>query len=178
MGFAIVSLWLIGCSAPKKPSRDLASFSYLDSLTTVTKVNCGSGQALDCMACTLQGEAADQPGAGVYAVGMTIMTRAKGQLSRVCRVTGAAYQFEGNKRRGSRKISKKIWAISKHILTTKETGWTHFWSPKSQGRLKRQAPRWAKSFKERGCHSQKIGDHIFYNENKCEKSRRWTASSS
>ena len=80
------------------------------------------------MACALQGEAANQPSKGMYAVGVTIMTRAKGNPNRICRVTKARRQFEGMRRWGKKKISKKVWGVTEHIMESKEMGWTHFWA--------------------------------------------------
>lgn len=120
------------------------------------------------MACALQGEAANQSAQGIYAVGVTIMTRAKGNPDKVCKVTKARRQFEGMRRKGSIKISKKVWEVSQFVLEKKEVGWTHFWSPLEQANLKRPKPSWAKQFEDRQCHQEKIDDHVFYNQNQCK----------
>ena len=153
----------------KLSPKAIPKFSYNDGIITHKKVNCSSGQAINCMACALQGEAANQPAQGIYAVGVTIMTRAKGKTNKVCKVTKSRRQFEGMKRRGYRKISKKVWIISRQVLARKETGWTHFWSPSAQARLKRSKPIWAHRYEARQCQREKIGDHVFYNENVCRK---------
>lgn len=154
------------------PNRDnLPNFTYMDGLRTEKRINCASRKPMDCMACALQGEAANQPAQGIYAVGVTIMTRAKGQLERICRVTKARRQFEGMRRRGKRKISRKVWGVTKHIIESKEVGWTHFWAPRTQAKLKRRKPHWAYSFEKRQCTKEKIGDHIFFNTNQCRLDR-------
>lgn len=165
-------LLFVSACATHPNSENIPKFSYLDSLQTAKTINCSSRKALDCMACALQGEAANQPSKGIYAVGVTIMTRAKGNINRICRVTKARRQFEGMKRYGKRRVSKKILGVSQHILKSKEVGWTHFWAPRTQTKLKRKKPYWAHSYDRRKCLKKKIGDHIFYNINKCQYNRR------
>ncbi len=152
-------------------SKKLPQFSYLDGLVTEKNISCASEQPLDCMACALQGEAANQPGHGIYAVGITIMTRAKGQPKNICSVTRARRQFEGMRRRGRRKISRKVWQVSLLVLENKETGWTHFWAPQTQSKLNRRKPAWAHSFEKRQCRQETIGDHIFFDTNQCKFNR-------
>ncbi len=172
MVFWSVSLcFLVACSSTPN-MENLPSFTYLESLQTQKRLNCASRKPFDCMACALQGEAANQPGKGMYAVGMTIMTRAKGQIDRVCRVTKARRQFEGMRRWGRMKISKKVWRVTEHIMESKETGWTHFWAPRTQAKLKRTKPHWAHKFEKRQCKKKKIGDHIFFDNNKCKFNRQ------
>ena len=169
LGFIV--LFVSACAST--PSREnLPQFSYMDGLRTAKRINCASRSPTDCMACALQGEAANQTSQGIYAVGMTIMTRAKGDPRRVCRVTKARRQFEGMRRRGKRKISRKVWGVTLHIMESKETGWTHFWAPKTQARLKRRQPAWAHSFERRQCKKEKIDDHIFFNNKQCKFDRR------
>lgn len=168
----IMSSFLLLAACASRPSLDnLPSFTYMDGLVTAKTVNCSSGEALDCMACALQGEAANQPGPGIYAVGVTIMTRAGGDKNRVCKVTRARRQFEGMRRRGRRKISKKVLKVTQHVLGSEETGWTHFWAPKAQKRLKRRKPAWAHSFEKRQCRQEMIGDHMFFDTNQCKYNR-------
>ena len=170
--FLFLFLFCVSCASTDTnsfSSKALPKFSYADGIVTHKKVNCSSGKAIDCMACALQGEAANQPAQGIYAVGVTIMTRAKGNTNKICKVTKSRRQFEGMKRRGYRKISKKVWIISRQVLARKETGWTHFWSPSAQARLKRSKPIWAYRYEARQCRREKIGDHVFYNENMCQK---------
>ena len=173
---SLVLIYITACSTKpevKKLNGDnLPKFSYVDSLHTAKTVNCASRKAKECMACALQGEAANQPARGMYAVGVTIMTRAKGKLSRICSVTKARRQFEGMKRRGKRKISKKVWKVTQHIINSKETGWTHFWAPRTQRKLKRRKPAWAHVFEKRKCKRRRIGGHIFFNINQCKFDRR------
>lgn len=164
--FYIFFIFCTSCQLSPK-DKPLPEVTYLDGLTTAKKINCSSNKALHCMACALQGEAANQNAQGVYAVGITIMTRAKGKLNKVCKVTKARGQFEGMRRSGYRKISKKIWKITNHIIEKKETGWTHFWAPVEQKNLNRRKPAWASHFEQRQCLKEKIDDHIFYNKNKC-----------
>ncbi len=162
----------LGACTSTPSSENLPSFSYLDGLNTAKKVNCASQQPMDCMVCALQGEAANQTGRGIYAVGVTIMTRAKGQIDRICRVTKARSQFEGMRRRGKRKISKKVWRVAEHIMESKEQGWTHFWAPRTQARLRRSKPEWAYHYEKRQCTKKKIDDHIFFNTNQCKYNHR------
>ncbi len=164
-------LVLANCSTFQRASKhNIPEYSYTDSLRTFKTIKCSSRTAEDCMACALQGEAANQPAAGIYAVGMTIMTRAKGDLDRVCRVTTARGQFEGMRKNRTLKISKKVWGVTQHILKSRETGWTHFWAPRTQKELKRNKPHWAYSFEKRQCDREEIGDHIFYNDQVCKPS--------
>jgi len=164
---------LANCSTLSRANRhNVPQFSYTDSLRTHKTINCSSLLPEDCMACALQGESANQPEAGIYAVGMTIMTRAKGELKKVCPVTTARGQFEGMKKNKKMKISKKVWGVTQHILESKETGWTHFWAPRTQRRLKRNKPRWANEFEKRQCQNEEIGDHVFYNDQKCSISKK------
>ena len=74
--------------------KSLPRYNYLDSLQTKKTVSCRDQVPLHCMACTLQGEAANQSSQGAYAVGMTIMTRAKGNLRKICSVVRSPKQFE------------------------------------------------------------------------------------
>jgi spore germination cell wall hydrolase CwlJ-like protein len=168
---AILLLFLSAC-ASKPSSKNIPKFSFLDSLKIEKTVNCSSRDALDCMACALQGEAANQSPHGIYAVGITIMTRAKGRLDKICGITKARGQFEGMKRRGKRKITRKVMGIAKHIIESKETGWTHFWAPKTQADLRRNKPYWAYTFERKQCLNEKIGDHVFYNTNQCVLDRQ------
>lgn len=161
-------LCFLGACTSKLTVDDLPEFTYVDSLKTVKKVNCAKSDPLHCMACALQGEAANQSARGMYAVGVTIMTRAKGNIHNICRVTKARRQFEGMKRKGWKKISKKVWKVANHIMESKEIGWTHFWAPRTQARLKRRKPAWAYKFDKRQCLKEKIDDHIFYNTNLCK----------
>lgn len=168
---SFVLLFVSACAST--PSADnLPSFTYLDSIRTAKRINCASRNPTDCMACALQGEAANQPAKGMYAVGVTIMTRAKGNPDRICRVTKARRQFEGMRRWGRKKISRKVWGVTQHIMESQETGWTHFWAPKTQYHLKRRKPRWAYTYEKRQCKKEKIGDHIFFNNNQCKYNRR------
>jgi spore germination cell wall hydrolase CwlJ-like protein len=169
MSFAL--LFVCACATTPQ-DKELPKYSYVDSLRTAKKINCASRKPIDCMACALQGEAANQPSRGIYAVGVTIMTRAKGNIQRVCKVTKARRQFEGMRSRGHKKISKKVWGITEHIMKNKETGWTHFWAPHTQYKLKRKKPYWAHQFEKRQCKKEKIGDHIFFNTNQCKLDRR------
>jgi len=172
---AFMLVFIGACASTSQSGRHgkvLPKYSYVDSLRTAKKINCASRKASDCMACALQGEAANQPTRGIYAVGITIMTRAKGNPRRIWRVTKARRQFEGMKRRGKKKISKKVWGVTKHIMKTLETGWTHFWAPKVQYRLNRRKPKWATVYEKRQCRKQKIGDHIFFNNRQCKISKR------
>jgi len=168
---SFVLLFVSACASTPS-SKNLPRFSYLDGLLTAKTVNCASRAPTDCMACALQGEAANQSAQGIYAVGVTIMTRAKGKINRICRVTKARRQFEGMRKKGRRKISKKVWRVSKHVVESKETGWTHFWAPKTQANLKRHKPHWAYAFEKRKCKKERIGDHIFFNTNQCRYNRR------
>lgn len=176
---SLVLVFVSACATkPKAPKKvilngdNLPKFSYLDGLRTAKTVNCASKSPTSCMACALQGEAANQPGKGIYAVGVTIMTRAKGNIKRICKVTKARRQFEGMRRRGKRKISRKVWKVTKHILSSQETGWTHFWAPRTQRKLKRRKPAWAHVFEKRKCRKKRISGHIFFNINKCKFDRR------
>jgi spore germination cell wall hydrolase CwlJ-like protein len=174
----IATLFLYGCSTPNMDN--LPSFRYVDSLTMAREVHCASTDPMHCMACALQGEAANQPARGIYAVGMTVMTRAEGEVSQICTVTKARRQFEGMRRHGRMKVSVKVWRVTEHIVESRETGWTHFWSPISQAKLRRAKPYWATRFEKRQCKKEKIGDHIFFNTNQCKynRSMRLNASSS
>lgn len=160
---------MLGACASNPKHR--LGYSYVESITTARHVSFRSNQPLDCMAVALQREAGNQPSPGVYAVGVTIMTRAKGRVDRICKVTRARRQFEGVRRHGSVAVSIKTLGIAKRILQTKETGWTHFWAPKAQARLKRGKPLWATRYEQRQCQSKTIADHVFFNKNQCKKSR-------
>ncbi|MCB0379079.1 MAG: cell wall hydrolase [Bdellovibrionales bacterium] len=157
-----ISLAFLGCQT---------SLHHYDDFTTV-HADCSSNNPGDCMACALQGEAANQTSQGIYAVGVTIMTRAKGKLENICKVTKARGQFEGMRKRGKRKISRRVRKVTRQILKSREKKWTHFWAPRAQKRLRRSKPFWATHYEKRRCEKQEIGDHIFYNANKCELSRR------
>ena len=161
-------LLLVSACATRPGSENIPKFSYIDGLRTAKTVSCASRKAIVCMACALQGEAANQPAKGIYAVGVTIMTRAKGNTSKVCKVTKARRQFEGMRRRGKIKISRKVWGVAAHVLKSKEMGWTHFWAPRAQANLKRSKPSWARTYEKRMCSQEKIGDHVFYNINQCK----------
>ncbi len=163
-------LFLSACASPKKVTSALR-FSYLDGLQAAKQIDCGSQRPMDCMACALQGEAANQPGPGVYAVGVTIMTRARGRAQNICATTKARGQFEGMRKRGRKKISKKVWAVTKKIMATKEIGWTHFWAPKTQKKLNRRKPAWATTYEKRQCRNEEIGDHVFFDTNQCRYNR-------
>ncbi len=162
----------LGACTSTPSGENLPAFSYLDGLRTERIVSCASRDPYHCMACALQGEAANQPGPGIYAVGVTIMTRAKGHLDHICKVTRARRQFEGMRNRGQRKVSKKVWRVTEHIMESRETGWTHFWAPITQARLKRKKPFWADRFEQRLCKKEKIGDHVFFNNQSCKYNRR------
>ena len=167
MSFALIILCSCSTSSKKNAFEELPNFTYLDGLVPAKTINCASRSPQHCLACALQGEAADQPARGIYAVGITIMTRAKGNPKKICRITKARRQFEGMRRWGKRKISRKIWQVTIKVLEHKETGWTHFWAPKAQAKLKRKKPSWAYSYEKKQCLQEKIGDHIFFNKNKC-----------
>ena len=153
------------------PQVSLMEFTYMDGLNTAKKINCASSAPTDCMACALQGEAADQNGKGIYAVGVTIMTRAKGDINKICKVTKARRQFEGMRSKGEIKISEKVWTITNFIIESRETGGTHFWSPKIQYKLNRGKPSWAYKFEKRKCRKTVIDDHVFFNTNDCKYDR-------
>lgn len=173
-----VSLFIVSACATKPSSENVPQFTYVDSLRTARTINCASRKPSDCMACALQGEAANQPSKGIYAVGMTIMTRAKGKPERICRVTKARRQFEGMRRRGRKKISKKVWGVTEHIMESMETGWTHFYAPRTQRNLRRSKPHWANTYEKRQCKKEKIGDHVFYNVNQCRLNRHMRINAS
>lgn len=130
--------------------------------------NCGAHRSFDCMACALHGEARNQSPTGIYAVAKTIMTRAQGKTSNICRATRARHQFEGVPKKGRIRLTKNIYWATKKILKTKEKGWTHFWAPRSQYQLGRRKPAWANTYDRQGCDRQTIGDHIFYNAKNCK----------
>lgn len=162
----------------KFPKESFFEFTYLEGIETARKVNCASKDPTVCMACALQGEAANQNGKGIYAVGVTIMTRAKGDIKNVCKVTRAKKQFEGMRSTEQRKISKKVWRVTQHILETQETGWTHFWAPGIQYKLNRGKPSWAYEFEKRKCKKSVIDDHVFFNTNDCQLNRDMISISS
>ena len=169
----LLSLGLFMASACSTTSKKdiLPRYTYIDGLRTAKRFDCASRNPEVCMACALQGEAANQPAIGIYAVGVTIMTRAEQNPEKICKVTKSRRQYEGMRKRGQLKISRKVWGVTQHIMESKEIGWTHFWAPKTQMKLKRKKPHWASRYEERQCRKQQIGDHVFFNNKQCKFNR-------
>lgn len=131
----------------------------------------GSGgmSSLTCMAIAIQGEAGGESAAGKAAVAETIMSRAKGEASRVCSVVFARAQFEAMSKKAKKPSAETMRIAQDALKRGNKCGFDHFINKKLQLSLGRKIPTWVHEFERRGCRTQKIGLHTFYSSCNCKR---------
>lgn len=126
-----------------------------------------SAQDMDQMVRTVYGEAASEPAAGQSAVASVILNRANQSGMSPTQVVHAKNQFEPWSSNAQRlnsldPSSETYQRIAQNIQPALQGndvtgGATHFYAPKAQAALGRDAPSWAQG------PATPIGNHVFYN---------------
>jgi len=123
---------------------------------------------LTCLAIAIENEAGGEPAAGKAATAETIITRARGNPSRICSVVFARGQYEGMKRRARQPTAETMRIAHAAIQHPKACGFDHFINKALQLKLGRRIPAWVFAFERRGCRHAKIGKHDYYSSCDCK----------